>query len=812
MTTKIADRVKESITTTGTGRILSLGGAESGFRSFSGAGFRDGDTFSYVIEDGSNYEYGEAIYGWNMTQIAHNNKSLNDGATYGSLRGFNFGNSGLKLYALSYTNDAVYQYTLSTAYDISTASYDSKSLSLTGFGDPWHILFKTDGTRCFVFTYTSSMTTVRVYDLSTAWDLSTSTAGNIYYLNASPNLAGLTTGIVRWAHFSSDGLRLIARQNSQLYQFNLSTAWDLDTAEGYTKRISETYPRIYYSNAYAVDDIVQSLQPNQQPYGGITEDGKNLIYMPTIKGLNNSTYDRYSGQIKMINASDISELQPSGHVSRFFRGNLSGGNLTSNIAEGALIFGGNGAYAHDYQGTEIYQAETGFTYGANKITRFPTESSNSNNPIELSVNAKIFHTITEDEFRQERIGVTKVKQKYFYCQTDLNIGTGNKFILPLTYTDQRMLGVLRDTDDLPNFSGVTQRDFPTRVNILSAGVYAYNARLMDDLENASYTQNYSLATTNERGLWFDKEGDKMYTLDLTNNYVRYYSLSSSWDLTTASYTSFFAYSPATSATGLCFNPHGTKMYVIGSDRYLYEYNLSTAWDITSASHTTGDNMYLGTAYYGWFSPQFSGNGKYLYCTQNDRTSSWGNTNYYSRLARFTLGTNWDISTISTAEQYNILSTSSGTYANAVQASYMAPDASGGFFFNNGSDNFFKFYNQDPDDNFTYWMQSEAIDREVASLTGVTTATGMFVDEEAFDFVFFNTGSAVYRKYVGEPNLYTIPSSVLAKSGIYTYYPEGYSIDDMGTDPDSRFFSNSSADIFHEREGVSNWQDIYMALK
>ena len=53
---KLADRVKETTTTTGTGAI-SLGGAAVGYRAFSAA-FATGDTVYYCIEGGAEWEVG----------------------------------------------------------------------------------------------------------------------------------------------------------------------------------------------------------------------------------------------------------------------------------------------------------------------------------------------------------------------------------------------------------------------------------------------------------------------------------------------------------------------------------------------------------------------------------------------------------------------------------------------------------------------------------------------------------------------------------------------------------------------------------
>lgn len=96
--------------------------------------------------------------------------------------------------------------------------------------------------------------------------------------------------------------------------------------------------------------------------------------------------------------------------------------------------------------------------------------------------------------------------------------------------------------------------------------------------------NVSAQSTNQRKIFINPTGTKLYVLDSNSTKVYQYTLSTPWDISTASYDSkdrsFI--SEFASAQGLTFNSVGTKMYASGGDNIIHQYNLSTAWDVSTA--------------------------------------------------------------------------------------------------------------------------------------------------------------------------------------------------------------------------------------
>ena len=140
-----------------------------------------------------------------------------------TVHGVFFRDDGLKMYMLGSTNDSVYEYNLSTAWDISTIVF-LQSFSVAAQDVlPHDVSFKPDGLKMYVVGSTGD--DINEYDLSTAWDISTAV-----YLQRF--IVGAQQVIPQAVFFKPDGLKMyiVGNGNPHVNEYNLSTAWNVTTA------------------------------------------------------------------------------------------------------------------------------------------------------------------------------------------------------------------------------------------------------------------------------------------------------------------------------------------------------------------------------------------------------------------------------------------------------------------------------------------------------------------------------------------------------------------------------------------------------
>jgi len=191
--------------------------------STSGFAVKPDGTKVYVIGGTTAYQY-DLSTAWDLTTMSYASKSFSlTTGTEGNPRGLAFSSNGIKMYMVGSDDDTVYQYTLSTAWDISTASYDSVSFSVSSqTAVPSDVEFNSDGTKMYILE-SGNDGVVLQYSLSTAYDVSTASYDNVS-IPVGPGVGGYE-GDAQGIAFSSDGTKMyvLGFQTDTIYQYSTAT-------------------------------------------------------------------------------------------------------------------------------------------------------------------------------------------------------------------------------------------------------------------------------------------------------------------------------------------------------------------------------------------------------------------------------------------------------------------------------------------------------------------------------------------------------------------------------------------------------------
>ena len=139
-----------------------------------------------------------------------------------------FSSDGTKMYGLS-QGKVVYQYTLSTAFDATTLSYDGVSFSVSSqtSDDTISIVFNYSGTKMYVSTGNPTRDVFQ-YSLSTAWDVSTASYDSVFFdfngQNLYPTQCQINPAGTKFYMVVGTG-----SSNAYVYEYDLSTPDDLST-------------------------------------------------------------------------------------------------------------------------------------------------------------------------------------------------------------------------------------------------------------------------------------------------------------------------------------------------------------------------------------------------------------------------------------------------------------------------------------------------------------------------------------------------------------------------------------------------------
>jgi len=608
-----------------------------------------------------------ASEGYYLAGASYDSVSFDFSSQFSYAFAFGFADGGTKMYGQrQFDGGTLYQYTLSTAYDISTASYANKSYSFAN-GESGFVITP-DGSSLYISANDGDA--VYRYTFGTAFDASTLSNGTQMFSTSSVDTQP------DMCKFNSDGSKffLLGRSNSRIYEYSVSTAYDLTTAT--------------YSN----NSLLVSAQAAGPLGFDFSADGTSLVvsdnttdsvYLYTLTTGYDLTTATYSGTNFSVSSQD----------------SVPGGMSFINNGSKLLILGRANKVIYQYS-TALATAQ-----------------------LDLSTGSVFDYTPTSD------VQVT-----------------------------------LRNPATSGTVSGATL--------LLDGG-----ADTGYELSNASY-DSVSFGVNSQAPLptcvKFDTTGTIMYVMCLTNDAIYQYSLSTAWDVSTASYGSkvFSVASQDSSPLGLFFKPDGTKMYLSGGvSESLYQYSLATAWDVSTASYDSKSFDITGQSIDPYELFLYS-SGTKLLVLMNDA------------LYQYSLGTAYDISTAS----YDSVTTSFSSQDTTMT----------GFEFNSGgtslimlgltNDKVYQYSLTTPYDITTATYDS--VDFSISQDTQPHSVT--FGKLGTKMFIMGLTSDTVYQYTVGTPATITYDTAI--------EWPGG-------TAPTSPAIGETDVVTFNTRDGGSTYQGV-----
>jgi sugar lactone lactonase YvrE len=551
-----------------------------------------------------------------------------------------FNNDGTKMYITGDTGNAVYEYSLSASFDISSASY-TQSFSVAGQeSQPQGVVFNTDGTKMFITG--GSGDDVNEYDLSVAFDISTA----VYSQNFSVAAQDITP---RDLAFNNDGTKMfiVGDAGDDVNEYDLSSGFDVSTAsysQNFSISAQETSPHgIAFNNNGTKMFIV-----------GKTGDDVNEYALSTGFDVSSASYSQnFSIAAQETDPTGIAfnadgtKMFIVGHtgdsVYEYYltpslelgTGSFASSDIGKTVEANSgkfVLTNTDGRCAETTQPTSYAQVASGDweMYGViyNPVDGDLELSGVADPNLYFDITTAIYEqsfSVADQETTPMDVVFNNDGTKLFVVGYDENIVF--EYSLSIAFDISTAFFV-------DSFSVSAQDIFPTGLAFSTDGtkmfvvgnendkVYEYDLSTGFDVSSAVYSQDFSVSAqdTVPTGIAFNNDGSKMFIVGFTGDDVNEYDLSTGFDISSAVYSQNFSVAAQeTAPSGMAFNNNGTKMFITGATGdAVYEYKLETGFDVSTAyfvdsfSVASQDTAPTGIA--------FNNDGSKMYIVGNDNNS------------------------------------------------------------------------------------------------------------------------------------------------------------------------------------------------
>jgi len=571
---------------------------------------------------------------------------------------------------------------INDTYNLSSPSYVGEYLWNNTAAYPTEIGFSTDGTKCFYLR--NSNDSVYHATLSTPFDIST--LNNVLTYSVTGNNSN-PRGI--WVKEDGMSFMVVGTSSDRVFQWNLSSAWDLSSG------VSVVSTSLYVGNQASSPNSMDFNSDGTKLY--VIDYSGNIYQYGLTAGFNISTASYDSVTSGQLSTTDCMGMRFNSDGTKIFIQRAAGPVETYNLSpayditsatldSGAtwttgltgvwgISFSPSGHYVYlgdnsntSYPRFKQYTSGTGVSYTYSYSQYFPALTNSSNGQINSSSWQDI-NSMTADE--------TKNGGDIFYAvstdnRTSWDVAKGSDGVRKIAKNNS---GTWQYNNDAGSLEGFDYTNATTTGDTLTVDV-----------------SNVGIAGGSNQGIIFSGDGTKFYLVyQATSSNSRIYqvTLGTAWDLTSG--TTKYTFNPSVtqiSAGSIGFNQNGTALYIAwrahpGTARYFKKFTLSTAWDLSTASG-------------GVNSANLNSSGDFETCrglTVGLNEEFIVTTDYAAsddHLAKFTFATAGDVtSSITKSESTNVTS-----YTNfpPVGSGNTRLSIAGPQFFDNGNKLFFMNYN------------------------------------------------------------------------------------------------------------------------
>ena len=563
--------------------------------------------------------------------------------------GLAFNTTGTKMFISGSTGDAVYEYALSTGFDVSTASFtDSFSVAAQDI-KPQDIAFNTDGTKMFIVGDTSN--SVYEYALTTGFDVSTASFTDAFSV-AGQDLT--PEGLA----FNADGTSMfvVARANGAVYEYTLATGFDVSTASfntsfsvtsqevspaalafnttgtkmfvaGYSGDDVNEYtisaPLTLGTGSFASTDVGKTIEANSGAFvltatsGSHVETTAPTSYAQVASGswgMFSVVYNATDGDLELssvFNPSTVFDVSTTVYTGQAF--SVAGQDTSPNgmafSTDGTKMF----VVGAGSQAVNEYALTTGFDLSTASFTDAFSVAGQDTGPRGMA--------FSTDGTKMFVYGDAGKDVNEYTLSTGFDVSTAT-FIGNFVVSGQ-------DT----NMFGLTFNAAGTKmfmVGYTNHSVYEYALSTGYTISTTSFVRSLSISAqeTGVRDIAFNTDGTKMFIIGTAGDDVNEYTLSTGFNISTASFVdSFSARAEDTQPHAIVFNPEGTKLFMLGTaGDGVSEYNVGSFATPTGYNpvHTTSsiDSTYW-TDINSMTAAQAVGDGTINYCISTDDRTTWG---------------------------------------------------------------------------------------------------------------------------------------------------------------------------------------------